>query len=106
MFKFSETNHVHKIFIPTASTLLMIYGEVGQGVKLLRGGGKGKKAGSGNILWWNMTWTGGGGGGAINAVKGERKKLNFRFKIEGKLKQMFRFQYSRFQGKKNMPILF
>lgn len=61
MFKFSETNHVHKIFIPTASALLMIYGEVGQGVKLLRGGGQGKKAGSGNILWWNMTWARGGG---------------------------------------------
>ena len=46
-----------------------------------------------------MTWARGGGGG-INAVKGERKKLNFRFKIEGKLKQRLRFQYSRFQGKK------
>lgn len=45
-----------------------------------------------------MTWARGGGG--INAVKGERKKLNFRFKIEGKLKQRLRFQYSRFQGKK------
>lgn len=33
MFKFSETNHVHKIFLPTTSALLMIYGEVGQGVK-------------------------------------------------------------------------
>ena len=49
MFKFSETNHVHKIFLPTTSALLMIYGEVGQGVKLLRRGGEGKKAGSGNI---------------------------------------------------------
>ena len=39
MFKFSEPNHVHKIFIPTASALLMMYGEVGQGVKLLREGG-------------------------------------------------------------------
>ena len=39
MFKFSETNHVHKIFLPTTSALLMIYGEVGQGVKLLRRGG-------------------------------------------------------------------
>ena len=35
----SGDRHVHKIFIPTASALLMIYGEVRQGVKLLRGGG-------------------------------------------------------------------
>lgn len=51
-----------KFFLPTASALLMIYGEVGKEVKLLRGGGGwGKKAGSGNILWWNMTWASVGG---------------------------------------------
>lgn len=43
MFNFSETNHVHKIFIPTASALLMIYGEVRQGVKLLGEGGRKRK---------------------------------------------------------------
>lgn len=33
-----------KFFIPTASALLMIYGEVGKEVKLLRGGGVGKES--------------------------------------------------------------
>lgn len=50
-----------------------------------------------------MTWARWGGGGAINAVKGERKKLNFRFNIGGKLKQRFRFQY--FRAKKYANIV-
>lgn len=39
MFKFSKTSHAHKIVNYSKSALLIIYGEVGQGMKVLRGGG-------------------------------------------------------------------